>query len=83
MSTPLEGIVRPFGDRNVFPTPFTKPGQQGSEFVRVAIGFQGSLKTIGYSLSVTQSTKMGQTHHEKPPNNSESLQKRLGEVAGG
>lgn len=83
MSTPLEGIVRPFQDNNVFPTPFTKPGESGSQMVRVAIGFQGSIKTMGFSFSATASSKMGQAHKEKPPVNSASLQKRLADAAGG
>lgn len=82
MSVPLEGIVRPFAERDVFPTPFTKPGEQGSQLVRVAIGFQGSLKTMGFSFSASNSSKMGQAHREKPPANSASLQRRLGEAAG-
>lgn len=82
MSAALEGIVRPFVGDNVFPTPFTKPGESGSQMVRVAIGFQGSLKTMGYSFSVTSTSKMGQAHKEKPPEQSVSLQKRLGEAAG-
>lgn len=65
MSVPIEGIVRPFADHNVFPARFTKPGQQGVQLVRVAIGFQGSIKTMGYSFSATQSTRLGQTHKEK------------------
>lgn len=82
MSTPLEGIIRPFQDHDVFPTPFTKPGEQGSQMVRVAIGFQGAIKTMGMSFSVTSTSKMGQTHKEKAPVNSASLQRRLGEAAG-
>lgn len=82
MSTPLEGIVRPFQDHDVFPTPFTKPGEQGSQLVRVAIGYQGSIKTMGYSFSVTATSKMGQAHKEKPPANSAALQRRLSEAAG-
>lgn len=82
MSTPLESIIRPFSDHNVFPTPFTKPGQSGSEMVRVAIGFQGAIKTMGVSFSATTTSKMGQPHREKAPNNSQSLQDRLGEAAG-
>lgn len=81
MSTPLEGIIRPFTDDGVTPTRFTKPGAQPNELVRLALGFQGSLKTIGYSFSCTMSTKMGQTHKEKPPQASAALQRRLGEAA--
>lgn len=82
MSTPLEGIVRPFVGDNVFPTPYTKPGESGAQMVRIAIGFQGSLKTMGYSLSVTSSSKMGQAHKEKPPDNSAALQRQLAAAAG-
>ncbi len=82
MSTPLESIVRPFADPNVFPVRFTKPGTHGTELVRVAIGFQGSVKTMGYSFSASLSTKMGQTHRESAPTNSHSLQIRMSQAAG-
>lgn len=63
MSARLETIIRPFGDVNVFPTPFTQPGGQGgSAVVRLAIGLQGSIKTMGYSFSASASYKMGVTH---------------------
>lgn len=81
MSTPLEGIVRPFADRNVFPTPFTKPGTQGSQLVRVAIGFQGSIKTMGYSFSGTISSKMGQVHREQSQTGSEAITKAQSDAA--
>ncbi len=81
MSTPLEGIIRPFADKGVTPTPFTKPGAQPNELIRIAIGFQGSLKTVGYSFSCTMTSKMGQTHKEKSPQASASLQRRLAEAA--
>lgn len=83
MSTPLEGIVRPFTDHNVFPTPFVKPGGSSSEqAVRIAIGIQGQIKTMGVSFSATMSAKMGQAHHEKPPKSSQALQDALGKAAG-
>lgn len=82
MSTPLESIVRPFTDKDVFPTPFTKPGERGSQMVRIIIGSSGSIKTMGMSASASMTTKMGQPHREKPPDNSASLQRRLGEAAG-
>lgn len=82
MSAPLEGIVRPFTERDVFPSPFTRPGESGAQMVRVAIGFQGSVKTMGYSFSTTATSKMGQAHKEKAPNNSAALQRRLREAAG-
>lgn len=63
MSARLESIVRPFGDPNVFPTPFTKPGGSGgSGVVRLAIGLQGGIKSMGYSFSASASYKMGVTH---------------------
>ena len=82
MSIALEGIVRPFQDHDVFPTPFTKQGEQGSQMVRVAIGFQGSVKTMGFSFSATATSKMGQAHKEKSPDNSAALQRRLAAAAG-
>lgn len=81
MSVPVESIVRPFSEHNVFPRPFTKPGAQGSEMVRVAIGFQGTLKTMGYSFSATMTSKLGQIHREKSPDNSKSLKTALAEAA--
>lgn len=83
MSTPLESIVRPFSDPNVFPVRFTKPGTHGVGVVRVAIGFQGSVKTMGYSFSASLSTKMGQTHREGAPSGSASLTTRMSQAAGG
>lgn len=82
MSTPLEGIVRPYTEHDVFPVPFTKPGESGAQMVRISIGFQGSLKTMGMSFSVTSTSKMGQAHKEKPPTNSAALQRRLTQAAG-
>lgn len=79
----IEGIVRPFSDPGVTPTRFTKPGASPAQKVRLAIGFQGSLKTVGVSFSCTVSTKMGQAHREKHPQSSEALQKTLAEAAGG
>lgn len=81
MSTPIEGIVRPFQTQTVTPTPFTKPGAQGSQMVRVAVGFQGAIKTTGYSFSLTYTSKMGQAHTEKPPDNSEALKAKLAKAA--
>lgn len=84
MSTPIESIVRPFSDHNVFPTPFTKPGGSSSEqLVRVAIGFQGQIKTMGISFSATITNKMGQAHREKAPNASKLLKDALEGAAGG
>lgn len=81
MSTPLESIVRPFAEHDVFPAPFTKPGASGSQMVRIQIGFQGSVKTMGFSFSVTQSSVMGQAHKEKAPTNSNALKQKLTEAA--
>lgn len=78
----IEGVVRPFSNRNVFPVPFTRPGQQGSEMVRIAIGFQGTLKTMGYSFSGSMSSKMGQVHKERNPN-SDSLKSYMGSLPAG
>lgn len=80
MSTPMEGIVRPFADHNVFPTPFAKPGGSSSEaMVRVAIGFQGQIKTMGISFSASMSSKMGQAHRETKPK-SEAVQKYMADL---
>lgn len=73
----LEGIVRPFTEQNVTPTPFTKPGAGSNEVVRIPIGFKGAIKTLSYSFSITVSTKMGQVHTEKPPINSMALLNKL------
>ncbi len=61
----LEQIIRPFADQNVTPTPFTKPGENAVPMVHVRIGFQGTLKTVSYSLSASSTTFMGQQHKEK------------------
>lgn len=83
MSTPMEGIVRPFADRNVSPTPFTRPGAQQNQMVRVAIGYSGTIKTLSTSFNATMTSKMGQAHREKSPDNSEALQKAMSDAAGG
>lgn len=83
MSTPLEGIIRPFSDRGVTPQPFTKPGAQQNQIVRIAIGYSGSIKTIGTSFSASISSKMGQAHREKAPASSQALQQIMSEAAGG
>lgn len=79
----IESIVRPFANRTITPQPFTKPGEQGSQMVRVAVGFQGAIKTMGYSFSMTYTSKMGQAHKEKSPKNSASLQNKLAKAAEG
>jgi len=82
MSVPLEGIIRPFADRDVTPSKFTKPGQGSTPMVRLQIGYVGQVKTLGWSMSATTTTKMGQAHHESPPTSSASLQKQLVDAAG-
>lgn len=83
MSTPLEGIIRPFADQDVTPDKYTKPGQGSVPQVRLLIGAVGQVKTLGFSMSATTTFKMGQAHHEAPPSNSASLQKALSNAAGG
>lgn len=82
MSTALEGIVRPFTDRDVTPTRYTEPGSGSVPPVRLQIGFRGQIKTLSWSISASVTFKMGQAHYEKPPN-SEALQKIVGAAAGG
>lgn len=77
MSTPLEGIIRPFADQDVTPSPFTRAGQGSTPMVRLQIGYVGSIKTYSWNVSITQTTKMGQAHHETNPSNSAALQKQL------
>lgn len=83
MSTPLEGIIRPFTDQDVTPSPYTKPGQGSKPQIRLQIGYVGQVKTLGFSMSSTVTYKMGQAHTETAPANSESLQFALSQAAGG
>jgi hypothetical protein len=83
MSVALETIVNPNVSQPITPIGFTKPGAVGAPMVRIAVGFTGQVKTLGWSMSATATTKMGQAHHENPPSNSESLQKQLAQAAGG
>ena len=83
MSTPLEGIIRPYQDETITPTPFTKPGAAREPMVRLQIGYSGSIKTLSWSMSASQTTKMGQAHYEAPPTSSASLQDQLAKAAGG
>jgi hypothetical protein len=81
MSTPLEGIIpQPI---DVTPQRFTKPGQGSTPMVRIAVGYVGAVKTLGFSYSATATTKMGQAHKEQSPTNSESMQQALQKAAGG
>lgn len=73
MSTPLEGIIRPFQDRDVSPSPFTKPGQGSHPMVRVQIGYTGTVKTYSFHVSATVTTKMGQIHKEGAPDYSQAV----------
>lgn len=82
MATPLEGIIRPFQDQDVTPTPYTKPGQGSVPQIRLQIGYVGQVKTLSFSMSATTTFKMGQAHTETPPNNSQSLQNKLSKAAG-
>lgn len=63
----LEQIIRPFTDQGVSPRAFDKPGEASTPMVRLAIGFQGSVKTMSYSLSWTVTLSMFQQHTEKKP----------------
>jgi hypothetical protein len=83
MSTPLEGIIRPFSDQNVQPSPYTKPGQGSTPQIRLQVGYVGQVKTLGWSMSATTTFKMGQAHTESAPQNSESLQFAMQQAAGG
>jgi hypothetical protein len=83
MSVALETIVNPNVSRQITPTGFTKPGATGAPMVRIAVGYVGQIKSLGWSMSATSTTKMGQAHHENPPSNSEALQKQLANAAGG
>jgi len=83
MSVALETIVRPNTSDSITPVGFTKPGATGAPMVRIAVGFVGQIKTLGWSMSATSTTKMGQAHHENPPSNSGALQKQLATAAGG
>ena len=83
MSTPLEGIFGPFLPHDVTPQRFTKPGQGSAPMVRVAVGYVGTVKTLGFSMSATTTSKMGQPHKERPPANSEALQAELVKASGG
>lgn len=83
MGTQLESVFGPFLPQDVTPQRFTKPGQGSVPMVRIAVGYVGSVKTLGVSVSITTTSKLGQAHHEKPPTNSESLQLQLTKAAGG
>lgn len=83
MTIPLEGIIGPFLPQDVTPQRFTKPGQGSTPMVRIAVGYVGTVKTLGFSMSATTTSKMGQAHIEQAPTNSESLQTQLAKAAGG
>jgi hypothetical protein len=67
MSVGIESIVRPFADQNVTPTPFTKPGAGSTPMVRLAIGYTGTIKSVGFSISLTVTTRMSQVYSELQP----------------
>ncbi len=83
MSAPIEGIIGPFLPQDVTPQRYTKPGQGSTPMVRIAIGYVGTVKTLGFSMSATTTSKMGQSHNENPPTSSESLQAKLSQASGG
>jgi hypothetical protein len=74
--TDIEGIFRPFAERDVTPLPFHPAGAVGAAPVRVTVGLKGGTKTFSWSTSASRSTRMGNKHKEKAPA-SESLQKAL------
>jgi hypothetical protein len=80
MSTPLEGIIRPFQSEDVTPQKFTRPGQGSVPMVRLQIGYTGQVKTLGWSMSSTESFKLGQRHKESAPTASQALTAALDEV---
>ena len=74
MSTPLESIVGPFIPSDVGPVPYTNPGVGSHPMVRLSIGAKGALKTLGWTVSITETYYMGQKHTENAPQSSQSLQ---------
>lgn len=78
MSTPLESVLRPFGD--VPPTPYTTPGEGSQTPIRIKIGFKGSIKTLSLSLSITQTSKVGQANMENAPLGSAGLAGALASI---
>lgn len=62
----MEGIIRPFVNEPVTPTPF-HPGSSASVApVRLTIGLVGGNKTFAWSHSTSLSSYMAQVHTEKP-----------------
>lgn len=81
MSTPLEGIVGPFIPNDVGPVPYTNPGAGSHPMVRISVGAKGTLKTLGWTLSITETYFMGQKHTENAPDASQALQDALKKTA--
>jgi hypothetical protein len=67
MSTPLETIIRPNTDDPSDATRYYTPNQGSNTPIRIKIGFKGSIKTLSLSLSMTQTSKVGQANMENAP----------------
>jgi hypothetical protein len=77
MSTPLEGIVGPFIPNDVGPVPYTNPGAGSHPMVRLSIGAKGAIKTLGWTVSITETYYMGQKHAESTAGGSQALQDQM------
>jgi hypothetical protein len=49
--------------------------------VRIPIGTKGQIKTLGWTVSITETYFMGQKHTENPPDASKALQDALAKTA--
>lgn len=64
MAQGMEGIVRPFTDRNVSPSRFGLPGSAGAPDINLIITVQGIAKTVAFSYSQTLTQYIGTVNQE-------------------
>lgn len=61
----MEGIIRPFAEKDVTPLRIYQSGARSVAPVRLAIGAVGGTKTFSFSGSASMSSRMAAVHTER------------------
>lgn len=61
----MEGIIRPFTEKQVSPVPIYQNGARSTAPVRLSIGAVGGTKTFSFSGSSSLSSYMAAVHTER------------------
>lgn len=64
MAQGLEGVVRPFTNRDVSPTRFGLPGSSSAPDINLIITVQGVARTVAFSYNQTLTQYIGTVNQE-------------------